>query len=516
MPLASFEELNQRQGEAGDRLFANARNAAAGSLRAEGRERSPRRATSRVFCYQLGAQGRRPAAAHARARRSTWLRELGFPVEPAHQGVRRSRGRLRVLRGDGGEPALARLRDRRRRREGRRPRPTRGDGLHVTRAALGDRVQVPARGEDDDPPRHHGEHRPHRTRDAVRGARAGVRRRRERRHGDAAQRGRRRAQGRAPRRHRHRAPRRRRHSRGRRPGARQAAEANAAVEVPDEVPASAANRSCASRARRTTTASTSTARRSACSASCTARAAARSTSKGSARNGCVSSSTPACSRDAADIYDLTVEQARAARTHRRTLARSCSSTRSRSRRTQPLWRVLVGLGINHVGPTAAQALARSFGDLDAIADAPEEELIAVDGVGPTIAQSVQRFFSIDRNRDLVDRLRAAGVNFEGPAPAAASTEDADARRADVRAHRLARAPHARRSRGRDRGARRQGHGQRVEEDELRRRRREPGLEARQGRGARRHDPRRSRPSRRCSPTAPTRPARDRARLRRRP
>ena len=85
----------------------------------------------------------------------------------------------------------------------------------------------------------------------------------------------------------------------------------------------------------------------------------------------------------------------------------------------PLWRLLVGLGINHVGPTAAQALARSLGDLDRIANAPEEELVAVDGVGPTIAQSVQRFFSIDRNRDLVDRLRAAGVNFEGPAPTAA-------------------------------------------------------------------------------------------------
>ena len=64
-----------------------------------------------------------------------------------------------------------------------------------------------------------------------------------------------------------------------------------------------------------------------------------------------------------------------------------------------------------------------MGHLDRIADASEEALVAVDGVGPTIAQSVQRFFTIDRNRDLVDRLRAAGANFEGPAPAAAPTEE---------------------------------------------------------------------------------------------
>src|SRR5205085_633190 len=53
-------------------------------------------------------------------------------------------------------------------------------------------------------------------------------------------------------------------------------------------------------------------------------------------------------------------------------------------KTRPLWRVLVGLGINHVGPTAAQALSRSFADLDAIMSASVEELTAIEGVGPTI------------------------------------------------------------------------------------------------------------------------------------
>jgi DNA ligase (NAD+) len=91
-------------------------------------------------------------------------------------------------------------------------------------------------------------------------------------------------------------------------------------------------------------------------------------------------------------------------------------------KTRELWRVLVGININHVGPTAAQALARELGHLDRIASASEEELVAVEGVGPTIAQSVQRFFTIDRNLELLQKLRDAGVNLEGPAPSAAPTD----------------------------------------------------------------------------------------------
>jgi len=82
-------------------------------------------------------------------------------------------------------------------------------------------------------------------------------------------------------------------------------------------------------------------------------------------------------------------------------------------KTRPLWRVLVGLGINHVGPTAAQVLARSFDHLDGIMSADDARLTALDGVGPTIAQSIASWFSIDRNRRLIQRLHDAGVNFEG-------------------------------------------------------------------------------------------------------
>jgi DNA ligase (NAD+) len=80
-------------------------------------------------------------------------------------------------------------------------------------------------------------------------------------------------------------------------------------------------------------------------------------------------------------------------------------------RHRPLWRILVALSIRHVGPTAARALAAEFGSLDAIAAAPAERLAAVDGVGPIIAASVIEWFSVDWHRAIVDKWRAAGVDF---------------------------------------------------------------------------------------------------------
>src|SRR5690349_21570574 len=69
-------------------------------------------------------------------------------------------------------------------------------------------------------------------------------------------------------------------------------------------------------------------------------------------------------------------------------------------RDRPLWRVLVALSIRHVGPTAAQALAREFAALDAIAAATEQELADTDGVGPRIASTVRDWFTVDWHRDL--------------------------------------------------------------------------------------------------------------------
>jgi DNA ligase (NAD+) len=81
---------------------------------------------------------------------------------------------------------------------------------------------------------------------------------------------------------------------------------------------------------------------------------------------------------------------------------------------RPLAKLLVGLGIRHVGPTAAIALAAELGHMDRIADADADELVEVEGIGPTIAESIVQFFSEDRNRTVIEKLRAAGVNLEGP------------------------------------------------------------------------------------------------------
>jgi len=80
-------------------------------------------------------------------------------------------------------------------------------------------------------------------------------------------------------------------------------------------------------------------------------------------------------------------------------------------RQRPLWRILVALSIRHVGPTAARALAQHFGSIEAIAAASQEELAAVEGVGPTIAEAVREWFAVDWHRDVVVKWRAAGVRM---------------------------------------------------------------------------------------------------------
>nr|WP_062515900.1 NAD-dependent DNA ligase LigA [Demequina gelatinilytica] len=81
-------------------------------------------------------------------------------------------------------------------------------------------------------------------------------------------------------------------------------------------------------------------------------------------------------------------------------------------RSQPLWRVLVSLSIRHVGPTASRALATAFGSMDAIRAASEEQLAAVEGVGPVIAESVLQWFTVPWHVEIVERWAAAGVRME--------------------------------------------------------------------------------------------------------
>ena len=88
-------------------------------------------------------------------------------------------------------------------------------------------------------------------------------------------------------------------------------------------------------------------------------------------------------------------------------------------KVQPLSRLLFGLGIRHVGSTAAELLARHFGSLDALADASDEDILAIRGIGETIAHALTAYFADPSARRLVRKLRDAGVNFTEPKPVAA-------------------------------------------------------------------------------------------------
>lgn len=93
-------------------------------------------------------------------------------------------------------------------------------------------------------------------------------------------------------------------------------------------------------------------------------------------------------------------------------------------KSQPLWRFLVSLNIRHVGPVAARALAGHFGSLAAIEAATLDQLSEVDGVGETIAQSITEWLSVDWHHDIITQWRLAGVSFADDAaeqPASSGT-----------------------------------------------------------------------------------------------
>jgi DNA ligase (NAD+) len=79
---------------------------------------------------------------------------------------------------------------------------------------------------------------------------------------------------------------------------------------------------------------------------------------------------------------------------------------------RPLGRVIFGLGIRHVGGEMAGILAEHFGSINKLAKATQEELMSIPAVGPKIAESVVAFFKQEENRDIIERLRAAGVRLE--------------------------------------------------------------------------------------------------------
>lgn len=117
--------------------------------------------------------------------------------------------------------------------------------------------------------------------------------------------------------------------------------------------------------------------------------------------------------DVADIFTLTVEQLvtleRFAEKSAANLVQAISASKK-----QPLSRLLFGLGIRHVGGTAAELLARQFGTLDALSKASADDIASVHGIGDVIAQGTARFFAEPTVHHLIDKLRAAGVNMTEP------------------------------------------------------------------------------------------------------
>jgi DNA ligase (NAD+) len=116
-------------------------------------------------------------------------------------------------------------------------------------------------------------------------------------------------------------------------------------------------------------------------------------------------------RSVSDLYHLTKEQLLSLERMGEKSAAKLLRNIEESRKA-PLDRVISGLGIPFVGERTAQLLARHFGSLDRLMSATVEELERVEEVGPKVAQAIHNFFSEPRNRELVERLRQAGLRFE--------------------------------------------------------------------------------------------------------
>ena len=121
--------------------------------------------------------------------------------------------------------------------------------------------------------------------------------------------------------------------------------------------------------------------------------------------------------DIADVYSLDFERIREVEGFGE-LSVTNLATAIEASKQRPLENLLVGLNIRHLGDTGSEVLAGAFGSLDAILAASVDDLAAVDGVGPTIAESLHAWFSDAAHLELIERLRAAGLNFEASASSA--------------------------------------------------------------------------------------------------
>ena len=131
-------------------------------------------------------------------------------------------------------------------------------------------------------------------------------------------------------------------------------------------------------------------------------------------------------RDYADVYGLTVEHlasltSTSVRSDGKTIERRFGEKNAAKvveqvdrSRTNDLWRLIYGLGIRHIGERGAQVLARAFGSIDALSAATLEQLQSTDEIGPVLAESLRTWLDEPRNRELLERLRKAGLRMEVP------------------------------------------------------------------------------------------------------
>ena len=118
-----------------------------------------------------------------------------------------------------------------------------------------------------------------------------------------------------------------------------------------------------------------------------------------------------------DLYKLGFSQLSSLERMAEKSANNLLASLQRSKLTT-LPRFIFGLGIRHVGEATAKDMARHFGSMDALMDASMEQLLTVNDVGPVVAQSLRTFFDQSHNREVVEQLRACGVNWEESAPGA--------------------------------------------------------------------------------------------------
>jgi DNA ligase (NAD+) len=116
-------------------------------------------------------------------------------------------------------------------------------------------------------------------------------------------------------------------------------------------------------------------------------------------------------RDVADIYGLKAEKLNELERMGEKSVSNLLEAIERSK-SRPLWRLLFGLGILHVGVSASRALADHFPNLDAITTSSIDELQRIPDVGEVVGQSIHDFFREPHNLELIEKLRRAGLRFE--------------------------------------------------------------------------------------------------------